>query len=75
MILHFASGKLDFGKEKEQESIYKFAMENILAEAFTEKSEWKCDLLGREYGDLSWNSVGIFGKGDEGESGTGQKDI
>lgn len=41
VILHFASGKLDFGKEKEQESIYKFAMENILAEAFTEKSEWK----------------------------------
>ena len=37
VILHFASGKLDFGKEKEQESIYKFAMENILAEAFTEK--------------------------------------
>ena len=37
MILHLASGKLDFGKEKEQESIYKFAMENILAEAFTEK--------------------------------------
>ena len=37
VILHFASGKLDFGKEKEEESIYKFAMENILAEAFTEK--------------------------------------
>ena len=37
VILHFASGKLDFRKEKEQESIYKFAMENILAEAFTEK--------------------------------------
>lgn len=48
----------------------------ILAEAFTEKiKNGKCDLLGREYGDLSWNSVGIFGKGDEGESGTGQKDI
>lgn len=37
VILHFASGKLDLGKEKGQESIYKFAMENILAEAFTEK--------------------------------------
>lgn len=41
VILHFASGKLDLGKEKGQESIYKFAMENILAEAFTEKSKWK----------------------------------
>lgn len=37
VILHFASDKMNFGKEKEQESIYKFAMENILAEAFTEK--------------------------------------
>lgn len=37
VILHFSSGKLNFGKEKEQESVYKFAMENIVAEAFTEK--------------------------------------
>lgn len=49
VILHFASGKLDLGKEKGQESIYKFAMENILAEAFTEKNQnGKCDLLGRK---------------------------
>ena len=37
VILHFSSGKLDFCKKKGEESIQKFAMENILAEAFTEE--------------------------------------
>jgi len=72
VILHFASGKLDFGKEKEQESIYKFAMENILAEAFTEKIRMENVICWEEN---TGTYLGIFGKGDEGESGTGQKDI
>ena len=46
----FCQWKTGLGvKKKGQESIYKFAMENILAEAFTEKNQnGKCDLLGRK---------------------------
>lgn len=41
VILHFSSGKLNFGKEKEQESVYKFAMETLWQKHSQKKSKWK----------------------------------
>ena len=49
VILHFDQWKTGHWVKKRTGIHYKFAMENILAEAFTAKNQnGKCDLLGRK---------------------------